>query len=175
MPNDPRTDEFVRLWTLHGKSIYAYLMTLASNPADADEIYQETGMALWKDFHHFTPGTSFQAWAQKIALNRVRNFRRLRRHKTVLCSPELLDVIDRRITKQAETLNSQRNVFADCFEKLPQRHKDLLERRYRPGATPSSVAKQMGRNVNAVYQALSRVHNALFDCVRKATPGEEVS
>ncbi|MBN1912202.1 MAG: sigma-70 family RNA polymerase sigma factor [Pirellulales bacterium] len=175
MPDDSRTTEYVRLWTLHGKSIYAYLMTLASNAADADEIYQDVGMTLWEKFDQYAPGTSFQAWARQIALNKVRNFRRLHRHKTVLCSPELLDVLDQRIAAETETLHAQQKAFVDCLEKLPARHKELLERRYRPGATAGSVAREIGRKVNAVHQALSRIHNALFDCVRKATLPESAS
>ena len=170
-----QTDEFVRLWTLHGQRIYSYLLMLTSNHADADEIYQEVGMVLWKDFEHYTPGTNFHAWARKIAFNRVRNFRRLHYHKTALCSPRFLETIDRQIDQQSSTLDAQYNALAKCFEKLSARQKDLIDRRYQPGATPASVAEQMGRNVKAVYQALWRIHNALFDCVRKHTLGEEAS
>lgn len=175
MPDSSKTAEFVRLWTQHGQSVYAYLLTLSSNYADADEIYQDVGVTLWEKFDQFAPGTNFQAWARRVALNKVRNFRQLRRHSTVLCSPELLDAIDQTIEGEMETLSAQHRVFADCYSRLSPRHKDLIERRYQPGATPATVAQQLGRNVNAIYQALSRIHNALFDCVRRATVGEGLS
>ena len=172
---DPsQTAQFVRLWTLHGQRVYAYLLTLAPNDADADEIYQEVGITLWEKFDQFTPGTNFQAWARRVALNKVRSFRQLRRHQTVLCSPEFLEAIDETITEEANTLDAQHRALADCFEKLPAKHKDLIERRYQPGATPTSVAGQTGRSVKAIYEALRRIHNVLFDCVRKATVGEGI-
>jgi RNA polymerase sigma-70 factor (ECF subfamily) len=93
----------------------------------------------------------------------------------MLCSPELLDAIDQTVDKSIDTLDAQHKVFAECFSKLSARNKDLIERRYQPGATPRTVAEQIGRNVNAVYQALARIHNSLFDCVRKATLGRETS
>jgi len=166
------TDEFVRLWTLHGQSVYAYLLALSSNRADADEIYQEVGMTLWKKFGQFTPGTNFEAWARRVALNKVRSFRQLRRHGTVLCSPEFLDAVDQTITEDIDVLNARHRAFVDCYNKLPARHKDLIDRRYQPGATPRSVAEQLGRSLDGVYQTLCRIHNALFDCVRKATMEE---
>ena len=175
MIESPRSAEFIRLWMLHGQRVYGYLLTLASNYTDADELYQDVGMTLWEKFDEFTPGTSFEAWARQVALNKVRNFRKLRRHGTVLCSPEFLDTIHERFTEQAETLNAQHTVFADCFNKLPRKQKDLITQRYEPGATPKSVASQTGRSLAAVYQALRRIHNSLFDCVRKATLGEGVS
>jgi RNA polymerase sigma-70 factor, ECF subfamily len=168
MHDSSQTAEFVRLWTLHGQSVYAYLLALTSNYADADEIYQDVGMTLWEKFDQFVLGTDFPAWARRVALNKVRSFRQLRRHGTILCSPELLDALDLTVAEEIETLTAQHKAFADCFERLPARHKELMRRRYQPGATPRSVAEQIGRNVNAVYQALSRIHNVLFDCVRKA-------
>ena len=171
---DPsQTAEFVRLWTFHGQSIYAYLLALASNYADADEIYQEVGMTLWEKFEQFEPGTSFQAWARQVAFNKVRSFRQLRRHGTVLCSPEFLEAIERTVAEDAAALDAQHKALADCFNRLPSRHRELIEQRYQPGATPSSVASRTGRSVKAIYEALRRIHNVLFDCIHKATLGEE--
>ena len=79
MLDPPQNAEFVRLWTLHGQRVYAYLLTLTSNRADADEIFQEVGITLWEKFDQFESGTSFQAWARRVALNKVRSFRQLRR------------------------------------------------------------------------------------------------
>jgi RNA polymerase sigma-70 factor, ECF subfamily len=158
---------------VHGQRIYAYLLTLTSNRADADEIYQDVGMTLWEKFDQFTPGTSFQAWARRVALNKVRSFRRLRHHQTVLCSPEFLDAVDQAVVEDADLLDAQYKVWSDCFNRLPERHKALIESRYRPGETPKNLAIRTGRSLDAIYQALSRIHRALFDCVRKATLGEE--
>jgi DNA-directed RNA polymerase specialized sigma24 family protein len=71
MPDSLQTAEFVRLWTLHGQRIYAYLLALSSNYADADEIYQEVGMTLWQKFDQYTPETNFHAWARQVALYKV--------------------------------------------------------------------------------------------------------
>ena len=165
--------EFVRLWMLHGQRIYAYILTLTSNRADAEEIYQEVGMLLWEKFDQFTPGTNFQAWARRTALNKVRSFQRHRHHKTVLCSPEFLDAVDQTVAEDGDLLDAQYQIWANCFKKLPTKHKDLIEWRYRPGETPKNLARQTGRSLDAIYQALSRIHRVLFDCVRKATLGEE--
>jgi RNA polymerase sigma-70 factor (ECF subfamily) len=163
--------EFVRLWMSHGQRVYAYILTLTCNDADADEIYQEVGMTLWKKFDQFTPGTNFRAWAQRVALNKVLSFRQLRRHSMILCSPEFFDVVNQQVEEDTETLDTQHQAFADCYRQLPPRHKELIEQRYRPGATTKSVAAQTGRTVPAVYQALRRIHNVLFDCVDKLTLG----
>lgn len=176
MVDAPQKSEFVRLWALHGQRIYAHLLTLTANDADADEIYQDVAMTLWTKFDQFVVGSDFLAWARTVALNKVRNFRRLRHHKTVLCSPEFLEAVDRATARDTDTLEAQRKALAGCFNQLPPRQKDLLRQRYRPGATPQSVASATGRNVKAVYEALRRIHRALLICVRKtASLGEGIS
>lgn len=165
--------EFVRLWTLHGRRIYAYLLTLTTNRADADELYQDAGVTLWERFEQFEPGTSFVAWARSVVLNKVRNFRRLRWHQTVLCSPEFLDAVDQTITDRATTLDAQGMALADCFERLPPRQKELIDLRYRFHATPQEIATQAGRSLAAIYKALGRIHNSLLNCIERATLGRE--
>lgn len=157
---------------VHGQRIYAYLLTLASNRADADEIYQDVGMTLWEKFDQFAPGTNFQAWARQVAFNKIRTFRRQRYHQTVLCSPEFLDAVDQTVAEDGELLDAQYRAWSDCFNRLPARHRDLLESRYRSGETPKNLALRTGRSLDSVYQALSRIHRALFDCVRRVTLGE---
>lgn len=175
MLDSSQTAEFVWLWTLHGRSVYAYLLTLTSNDADADEMYQDVGMTLWEKFDQFTPGTSFRARARQIALYKVRNFRRLRRHGTILCSPEFFDSIERVMAKKADVVEAQHTILADCLGKLPPKHKDLIDQRYQPGATPSSVAQQTGRSVKAIYEALRRIQRVLFDCVHKTSLGKGIA
>ncbi|MBN1588529.1 MAG: sigma-70 family RNA polymerase sigma factor [Pirellulales bacterium] len=172
MIEPPERSEFVRLWVQYGQRIYAHVLTLTSNDADADEIYQDVGMMLWEKFDQFTPGTNFLAWARQVALNKVRNFRRLKHRQAVLYSPEFFDAVDRVTANNAEALEAQRKALANCLGKLPERHQDLIRRRYQPGATPDTVASQTGRNVKAIYEALRRIHQVLFDCVRRASLGE---
>ena len=132
-------------------------------------------MTLWEKFGQFDPEGSFLAWSRGIALNKVRNFKQLRRHSTMLCSSEFLESVHKTISSRAEVLDAQSRVLANCLDKLPPKHKALIEQRYHAGATPAMLATQLGRSLSAVYKALGRIHDALFDCVRKSTFGENVS
>ena len=44
-----------------------------------------------------------------------------------------------------------------CKQQLSQQDRDLIERRYQPGATTASVAAEVGRSVAAVYKAVVRI------------------
>jgi RNA polymerase sigma-70 factor (ECF subfamily) len=169
-PPSGRPDEFVRLFTASQRKIYWYIFALLHDSHDTEEVFQETALVLWQKFAAFTPGTSFVAWACRIAFNKVRRFRETHRRDLPCFSdvfleevaPDLLAVIDGDLS---DKLHEQ---LADCFGKLREPDRDLIERRYRPGATTRRVAAEVGRSTDAVYKALNRIHQALFDCMSAA-------
>ena len=65
--SDESRDEFVRLLTGEQTSLFAYIATLLGDVNDASNVLQQTNMVLWKKADEFAPGTSFHAWARKVA------------------------------------------------------------------------------------------------------------
>jgi len=52
-----------------------------------------------------------------------------------------------------------------CLERLPTRQRELLRLRYWQGLSIDEMARLRGRQVNAVYTALSRIRKALERCI----------
>lgn len=52
------------------------------------------------------------------------------------------------------------------FADLPPRQRQVLDLRYRLGATPAEIAEQLGIEPNAVYQALHNGHSKLREKLR---------
>ena len=61
------TERFVEHLTDQQRDLYAYIMTLLPRVQDADEVLQETNRILWTKRADFREGTSFRAWACRIA------------------------------------------------------------------------------------------------------------
>jgi RNA polymerase sigma-70 factor (ECF subfamily) len=172
VPPVTRTQDFVLLWTQHAQRVYAYLLTLVPNRADADELLQETSLTLWEKFDQFQPGSEFGAWARSVAFNKVRNFRQRSGNSVVHLDDELLELINAQATTDSETLDAQYRALADCYGKLRPTDQELITLRYRAGSTVLSVAQEAGRSVAAIYKALNRIHSNLFDCVHRVLSEE---
>ena len=56
---DPR--EFIRLLMENERRIYAYILTLLGNGADAEDVLQETSIILWDKFAEFQPNPAIPA------------------------------------------------------------------------------------------------------------------
>ena len=162
-----RNQEFVRLWTQHTRRIYAYLLTLVPNRADADDLLQETGAVLWEKFDQFESGTNFFAWACRTAFNCAGNFRRRQIRSEIMLDDEVLAKLDSDFVASAHSVDAELDALIHCLEKLRSRDRDLIARRYRGGSSIKIVSEEVGRSVEGLYKALQRIHESLFECVRR--------
>lgn len=168
MTSDPdKTAQFVALFAANNRRIYALVRAFIHNRADADEVFQDTCAALWAKFDQFQAGTSFWSWA--CAVTRFEALRFLRRNKlrNRLFSDSFYEAIESRAAEIEDLLDAQQDALADCYTKLNEEQRELIDRLYLPDGTPKSVALQLGRSANAVYKALKRVHGLLFECVQE--------
>ena len=69
-------EEFVELLTRYDQALTAYVMSLVPSGNDAEDILQETELALWRSFDTYQSHTDFGAWARKTALHRVLDYRK---------------------------------------------------------------------------------------------------
>ena len=76
-----RTDceDFVQRFVGVQARLYGYIATLVPSRADADELFQQTSLVLWRKHEEFDPSRDFLRWACGIAHNLIRNFRKQHR------------------------------------------------------------------------------------------------
>jgi RNA polymerase sigma-70 factor (ECF subfamily) len=171
MPNNDRsaidTEEFVRLLMANERRIFAYLLTLLPNLSDAEDVLQETSVVLWRKFPEYRSDASFTAWAFSVARNVARNHRAKLHRCRVKFDDQLLDIVADDAAAVCEKLDHDRAALLDCVEELTPSDRELLKKRYEPGATIRSVAAAVGRPIEGMYKAMRRIHDALFDCVHR--------
>jgi RNA polymerase sigma-70 factor (ECF subfamily) len=165
-----KTKLFLRLFLQNERRIYAYILTLLPNRADADDVLQEASLVMWDKFDEGSPPDDFAAWGCRIAYFKVLDFYKKGRRSRVRFSQAMLERIAETAVEHAGTLqlDERREALADCLEKLRPKDRDLLARRFADGATTQSTAAQVGRSVDAVYKALANIRQALFDCVTRS-------
>jgi RNA polymerase sigma-70 factor, ECF subfamily len=67
---------FDDLLARHQAEIYRYALQLTRNPADADDLYQETMMKAYRAFDRLDAASNYRAWLYKIASNSFLSGRR---------------------------------------------------------------------------------------------------
>ena len=173
VPQEEKADEFVRELTRSSQHLYTYIFGLVPIWADADEIYQETCTLLWQKYDTFVPGTNFRAWACRVALNKVHEYRRAYAKKPVCFSEAFIADVEQNLVDVAEQDDLRSEALAKCLSKLNPRHRDLIAHYYREGTSVKSIAESLSRTTDSVYKALNRIRASLLDCIQHLVTTEE--
>ena len=98
--------------------LYAAAMRMTRNPADAEDLVQETFVKAFAAFHQFTEGTNLKAWLYRILTNTfINNYRKKQRQPQQSNS----DVVEDWQLARAEshTSNGLRSAEMDALDHLP--------------------------------------------------------
>jgi RNA polymerase sigma-70 factor, ECF subfamily len=72
--------------------LYSAAMRMTRNPADAEDLVQETYAKAYSSFHQFRPGTNLKAWLYRILTNTfINNYRKKQRQPQQSMSEDVED------------------------------------------------------------------------------------
>jgi len=167
-----RTPEYIQLLTSSQSRIYAYILSLVLDPAQADDILQNTNIVLWEKEDEFELGTNFIAWAFRIAYFQVRAYRKQQQRERLVFDEDLVNGLAEAACRVDETFESRQRLLRRCLEKLSDHQRGFIRRRYRAGSSLQRIASETGKKENAVKQILFRARRALMECVRAGLANE---
>jgi RNA polymerase sigma-70 factor (ECF subfamily) len=158
-------ERFVRLFANGQREVLRYILALVPDANDADEILQETAVALWKKFDQFEPSSPFVPWACRFAIHYVLKYREQRARRSKFLSIEVIDQLATERLKEDEALEVRRRALTTCLKQLSDIERLLVEQRYSERTTVAQMAEVTGQKVSALYRALERVRRRLFECI----------
>jgi RNA polymerase sigma-70 factor (ECF subfamily) len=165
---------FHRLFVEHHRRIFEYILAMLPRLADAEEVFQDVSVIVLDKQDQFTLGSDFLGWACQIARYEVFNYRRRLQAKR-LChlSEPIMETLAARHLRRRDLLEAHRAMLAACVGKLRPRDRELIQRRYQRGVKVAGLAAELGRPLNTVHSALTRIRRTLRQCVQKAVAREK--
>jgi RNA polymerase sigma-70 factor, ECF subfamily len=146
---------FVALLDAHGGALLAMLRRLCRNPADADDVYQDTAVRVWRHFANRPRLRSPRAWLMTIAYRAFVDHHERRKRFEPLIEPA--DTRGGAPESQAEQSEwSQR--LAAAVETLPPPVRQVVALHYTGGLSLRQTATAMGLSLGTVK---SRLNTAL--------------
>jgi RNA polymerase sigma-70 factor (ECF subfamily) len=165
---DARKAEFAAELLRHQTQIFGFIYSLVRNFDDADDLFQQTGLVLWRKYEQFDHSRSFVAWACGVARLEASNFLRARSRERRRFSDELNDLlIDAHAALEHEDLEEWRDALAECMKKLTQHDQELLQACYGASVRISEVARRWERSTQSIHNSLRRIRRAMYGCVHR--------
>ena len=160
-----RFERFTILWTGIQPRVHGYLLTFTQNLEAARDLNQEVAVILWRKFDGYQDGTSFFAWAAKIARFEAMNWRRRHHRRCVQLSDDILDMLAAEAESVGEGYCDRTVALRSCLDTLPERQRKLIAERYTKRQPVGEIAGDQGSTASAIYKSLNRVHRALGKCI----------
>lgn len=160
---------FLSLFLRSEREVYRYVAALVPNVTDAEDIVQQTAIALWEKFDAYDPALPFTPWACRFALNKTRQWIERRQRWQALLEGGLAEELARRREELRPEIECRLKHLEGCLGKLPEEQRSLVEGYYFERASIEQLAEGAGRSVAATYKALQRIRQTLMGCVEHAS------
>jgi RNA polymerase sigma-70 factor (ECF subfamily) len=178
-PDSPRRFEdqsaaqqrFLSLFLRSEREIFRYVAVLVPNVADAEDIVQQTALALWEKFEAYDPGQPFTPWACRFALNKARQWIERRQRWQALLEGGLVEELAQRREELRPEIETRLKHLEGCLNKLPAEQRAIVEGYYYRRDSVEKLAEETGRTVAAAYKTLQRIRHALQTCIENAAKG----
>jgi RNA polymerase sigma-70 factor (ECF subfamily) len=152
---DPR-DQIIA----HVPALRAFALSLARNPATADDLVQDTIVKAWANFDKFRPGTDLKAWLFSILRNTF--FSQRRKLSREVPDPEGYHAA----TLKVAPAHDGRIAFAEfmaAFDTLSAEHREVLVLVGANGYSCKEAAAMMGVAVGTVKSRTNRARARLCE------------
>jgi RNA polymerase sigma-70 factor (ECF subfamily) len=158
--------------TEHGR-LGAYVLSITGDFHLTEDVLQDVAVVAIENVQEVADNVSLKVWLRRIA--RFKALEALRR-KNRLPSP-LSDEVLEKLESYWESHDDQSawagstvlEMLQACMKELMPSHRRLLILRYAKGLRSGEIATRLGVSVKAVYQASTRAHRKLVDCVEEKT------
>jgi RNA polymerase sigma-70 factor (ECF subfamily) len=98
--------------------LYGAALRMTRNPADAEDLVQETFAKAFASFHQYTDGTNLKAWLYRILTNTFINSYRKKQREPLQSASE--DVEDWQLARaESHTSSGLRSAEAEALDRLP--------------------------------------------------------
>src|ERR1041384_1401692 len=121
---DAAQQRFLSLFLRSEREIFRYVAVLVPNAADAEDIVQQTALALWEKFDAYDPEQPFTPWACRFALNKTKQW--IERRQALLEGGLVEELAQRREELRPE-IETRLKHLERCLSKLPSEQRSMVE------------------------------------------------
>jgi RNA polymerase sigma-70 factor (ECF subfamily) len=153
-------------------SLYGAALRMTRNPADAEDLLQETTLRAYRGFASFREGTNLKAWLYRILTNSfINSYRKKQREPKTVDGPEDLDewFLYDRLGAQNVARSAEEDVLQnipdadvkDALESIPENFRMAVLLADVEGFSYKEIAEITGVPIGTVMSRLHRGRKAL--------------
>ena len=128
------------LYERYGQRLYAYALRLTENPAQAEDILQESMLIVWRKAATYRAEGSVQAWLLSIIRNKCMQLFRQKPTESIESSD--VDIPDENSSPEKNIAQQdERNRVRAALQRLSPEHREVLELVFYQGLNQKEIAQ----------------------------------
>lgn len=166
VPMQNNCERFLTIYQAYADGIHAYLLSRSGlEPQTAEDLTQETFVAVYQGLNHFRGLCSVRTWVYRIAKNKLTDFYRGRYKKAMegmsLDDERSADISDERtdMDRLLANLHESRRV-AQSMRALPEHYRMTLALKYMEELSVREIARLAQKDEKSVENTLRRAKAA---------------
>ncbi len=144
--------------------VYNTSLRILGNPADAEDVTQDTFLAAFQRIATYRPGQPVSPWLRAIARNRAIDLVRRRARAPEPQPPPAAENVERLALERIEAERVR-----EALNRLPSRDRALLVLRYWEDQSVESIARTLRMSDGAARVALLRARRAMASLLQEET------
>jgi len=173
-------DALAELIARYQNRLYRYLLRLVREPAEAEDLFQQTWLRVAQKIRAFDPSRNFDAWlftlARNLAIDHLRRIRPLSLDEPVSGEPFEESRTDRLISTESLPFDralaaERRNRLAQAMERMPAVYREVLTLRFEEEMKVEEIAQVIGAPLSTVKTRLRRSLEQLRNYLATRYPG----
>jgi len=162
--------ELVRHLLQNRDALVGFILVLVRDYDLAEEVFQETAVAILEEAEKGRRPANFMAWARTVARHRAADHfrRRARRQEHARQFEAMAEAVARAFDENAAVAgeaDERLRALRDCLKRLGRRARAIVDLRYRDRLPLSDIAAAVRWKEASVKVALSKARRALAECV----------
>lgn len=160
--------ELATLVDAHQSDVWRYLRYLGAESADADDLTQETFLALSRSNFQQRSRQQTATYLRQVARNQLLMLRRFQGREIDTVQLEAAEQVWAETVPEAG-MSSLLATLADCLKTLDGRAREAIHLCYREDLSRSAMAAALSMKPEGIKTLLRRTRDALRDCISRKT------
>jgi RNA polymerase sigma-70 factor (ECF subfamily) len=150
----------------HQADVWRYLRFLGADAEDADDLTQETFLAVARCPFEIRSRGETAAYLRTAARNQLLMLRRRQGREASKVELAAAEEVWAAATPDGDS-SAQMEALATCYENLAGRARDVIDRFYRRGESREEIAAAFEVSIDGVKSLLRRTRASLKECVER--------
>lgn len=155
--------------------LLAYIRALVRDEHLAEDVFQESSALAIRKREEIHDAAYCLGWLRRTARNVALKALRQRRQCMFLDEATLQHLEEHWAEQDLTPTSDLMDALRACLREMSPYARHLIRLRYAEGISGMKLAEAVGRKLNAVYVALTRIHRSLADCIRRRLAEGEIA